>query len=465
MENFDLIVIGSGPGGYVAAVKAAQLGLKTALIEKYPKLGGTCLNVGCIPSKALLDSSERFYEASTKYKERGIKLSAPPKLDWSQMLQHKQKVVTENNSGINYLMKKNKISVFTGEASFISPNEVKIAKSKQQLTAPRIIIATGSKPATIPQIKLDGKRIITSTEALSLEKFPKSMVIVGGGVIGIEMGSIYARLGCEVHIIEALPRILANMDASLSKGLSASLKKLGIKFYLGHKLSSLTATAKQVKLSATSSSGQTVSLTAEYCLIATGRKPHTAGLNLDKIGIKQDKRGFILVDEKLETSQPGVFAIGDVIGGLMLAHKAEEEAVFVVEKMLGQSPQLNHKLIPNVVYTWPEVASVGLSEEECKEQNLAVKIGSFPFMALGRARASEEREGLVKIISDQKTDEVLGAHIVGARASDLIMEIAIAMSFRASAEDIARISHPHPTFSEALKEAAALAWEKRTIHL
>ncbi|MBL0690979.1 MAG: dihydrolipoyl dehydrogenase [SAR324 cluster bacterium] len=470
MQKFDVIVIGSGPGGYVTAIRASQLGKTTAIIEKYPVLGGTCLNVGCIPSKALLDSSEKYHEAKTKFSKHGINTTGLT-LDWAKMLSRKDRVIATNNSGIDYLMKKNKVAVFKGAASFISKNQIKIKGSKDDtiITGKNIIIATGSKPSSIKGVTLDKKRIITSTEALSLKKMPKELLVIGGGVIGLELGSVYARLGVKVKVIEFFDRILANFDTSISKEMTSSLKKLGIEFYLSHKVLSanpiVNKKSDKVEVVALDAHDKKITFLADYCLVAVGRKANTSGLDLDKVGIETNPQGFIKVDKSLKTSIDGVFAIGDVIGGVMLAHKAEEEGVYVMERLVGQLPHINYELIPNVVYTWPEVASIGLTEKQCLDQGLSIKVGNFPFSALGRARASDDIEGFVKMIADAKSDEVLGVHIVGARASDLIMEVAVAMEYKASAEDIARTCHAHPTFSEAIKEAALATWNNQPLHL
>lgn len=465
MEKFDVAVIGSGPGGYVAAIRAAQLGLKTALIEKYNTLGGTCLNVGCIPSKALLDSSEHYHNAAKNFKEHGINISGLSP-DFAQMVARKNKVVEVTCGGIDFLMKKNKVTVFHGKGSFQDKNTINISAEggESQIQAEKVIIATGSKPASLPFITIDKKRIITSTEALSLPELPKSMVVIGGGVIGLELGSVYARLGTEVSVIEYLDSIIPGMDDDLGKELQRSLKKIGIKFFLSHKVSGATATENNVKVTALNKKGEEVAFEADYCLVAIGRKPYTDGLGLDKIGIKTNEKGQIPVDEHLQTSIPGIYAIGDVIQGAMLAHKAEEEGTFVAETIAGQKPHINYLLIPGVVYTWPEAAGVGYTEKQLKESGRAYKAGSFPMRALGRARASGDIDGLVKILADKETDEILGVHMIGARAADMIAEAVVAMEFRASAEDIARTSHAHPTFTEAIKEAALAATANRSIH-
>ena len=467
--KYDLIVIGSGPGGYVAAIRAAQLGMRTALVEKYKTMGGTCLNVGCIPSKALLDSSEHYHNADKKFKDHGIEVE-DLKVNFPKMIQRKDQVVSQTCSGVEYLMKKNKIDTVIGTAFFIDENNLKVSgdattDAERQLQADKFIIATGSKPTSLPFISLDKERIITSTEALSLHKIPKKLCIIGAGVIGLELGSVYARLGTEVEILEYADRIAPTMDATVSKELQKLLRKLGIKFFLSHKVTGAKRFDSGVRVSAESSKGESLSFEADYCLVCVGRSPYTEGLGLENTKVKLSDKGFIQVDQTCKTEAENIYAIGDVIGGAMLAHKASEEAVFVVETMVGQKPFINHNLIPNVIYTWPEVASVGKTEEELKRSGVSYQKGSFPMKALGRSRASMDTEGLVKILVDKDTDEVLGAHIIGARAADLIAEMVVAMEYKASAEDIARISHAHPTYAEAIKEAALDATEKRPLHI
>ncbi len=466
--QYDLVVIGSGPGGYVAAIRAAQLGLKTAIVERYSVLGGTCLNVGCIPSKALLDSSEHYHAAKDKFAEHGIKVSSLS-ADMEQMVKRKNNVVEQTTQGIDFLMKKNKIDVFHGHGSFVSAKRILIRPDKgekKELEAKHVIIATGSKPITPEAFHYDKKRVITSTEALNITKVPKRMVIVGGGVIGLELGSVFARLGTQIEVIEYLDRIIAGMDHDCSRELTRSLKKLGFTFHLRHIVTSVKSTKTKVKIDVQKrDSDETFQLEADYCLIAIGRRPFTEGLGLDKTKIKLDEKGRIEVDEHLETEEKGVFAIGDVIKGDMLAHKAEEEGIFVVEHIAGQRPHVNYNLIPGVVYTWPEVAAVGQTEEQLNQSDIPYKVGKFPYKALGRARASMDTEGMVKILADQETDEILGVHLVGARAADLIAEAVALMEFRASAEDVARMSHAHPTYSEAVREAALMATEDRPIHI
>lgn len=466
MEKYDVIVIGSGPGGYVAAIRAAQLGKKTAIIEKYPTMGGTCLNVGCIPSKALLDSSENYYNTVNSIQDHGITVK-DIKVDLGRIIERKGEVVKANTSGIEYLMKKNKITTYEGVASFEDTKKVAIALTdgkKTTIEGANIIIATGSKPSSLPFIKIDKKRVITSTEALNLEKIPKSLLVIGAGAIGLELGSVYARLGTEVTVVEYMDRVLPAMDQDLSKELQRVLRKQGLKFNLSHQLTEVKASKSKVTIKALDKKEKEVELEAEYCLVAVGRRPYTDGLGLEKIGIELNKQGQIPVNEYLETSVKGIYAIGDVIKGAMLAHKAEDEGVFVAEVIAGQKPSINYKLIPGVVYTWPEVAGVGYTEQELKKEGRAYKTGSFPFRALGRSRASGDIDGVAKVIADKDTDELLGIHIIGARAADLIAEAVVALEYRASAEDIARMSHAHPTYSEAIKEACLAATDDRSIH-
>lgn len=464
--QYNVTVIGSGPGGYVAAIRCAQLGFKTAIIEKYDTLGGTCLNVGCIPSKALLDSSEHFINAKDHFKEHGIDI-ATPKVNIKQMIKRKGDVVKQNVDGIAYLMKKNKIDVLTGLGSFVDKNTIKITGKdgkESTVTTERVIIATGSKPTPLPFAPFDKKRIISSTEALELKEVPKHLIVVGGGVIGMELGSVYARLGAKVTVVEFLDSLIPTMDGTMGKELLKVTKKLGMQFYLGHKVTSMENKGKEVVLTAEDKSGKSVELKGDYCLVSIGRRPYTDGLSLDKVGIELD-RGKIPVDDHLKTKVDNIYAIGDVVRGAMLAHKAEEEGVMVAEQMAGQKPHINYLLIPGVVYTWPEVASVGHTEEQLKESGRAYKTGSFPYKALGRARASMDVDGLVKILADKQTDEILGVHIIGARAADMIAAGVTAMEFRASAEDVSRMSHAHPTYMEAVKEACLAATANRPIHM
>lgn len=465
--QYNVIVIGSGPGGYVAAIRCAQLGMKTAIIEKYSTLGGTCLNVGCIPSKALLDSSEHFHNAAHTFKEHGIDISEP-KANIKQMITRKAGVVKANVDGITFLMKKNKIDVHTGVGSFVDKNTIEVTAAdgkKTSLTTDNVIIATGSKPTPLPFAPFDKKRIISSTEALELQEIPKHLIIVGGGVIGMELGSVYARIGSKVSVVEFLDSLIPTMDGTMGKELQKSTKKLGMDFYLGHKVTAVENKGKEVVLKAEpKNGGAAIELNGDYCLVSVGRRPYTEGLGLEKVGIELD-RGKIVVDDHLKTKADNIFAIGDVIRGAMLAHKAEEEGVYVAERLAGQKPHINYLLIPGVVYTWPEVASVGFTEEQLKEQGRAYKVGSFPYKALGRARASMDLDGLVKILADKNTDEILGAHIIGARAADMIAAGVVAMEYRASAEDVSRMSHAHPTYMEAFKEACLAATANRPIHL
>jgi dihydrolipoamide dehydrogenase len=466
MSNYDVVIIGSGPGGYVGAIRCAQLGFKTALIEKYDTLGGTCLNVGCIPSKALLDSSEHYHNALHNFKEHGIDLKEL-KANLSQMIARKSEVVSQTCNGIKFLMDKNKIDVHYGIGSLKNSTTV-IVKGKdgeKELVAKNIILATGSKPNYFPGMEPDKKRIITSTEALNLTEIPKRMLVIGGGVIGLELGSVYGRLGSEIEVVEFAPTIIPSMDGTMSKELTKVLKKEGFKFHLEHRVQKVVNTGKGVKLTALNKKNEEVTLEADYCLVAVGRKPFTEGLGLENAGVKLNQRGQIEVDDHLRTNVPNIYAIGDVVRGAMLAHKAEEEGVFVAEQLAGQKPHLNYNLIPGVVYTWPEVASVGKTEEELKAENTPIKIGQFPIKALGRARASMDTMGIIKVIAHAETDEVLGVHMIAPRAADLIMEAVTAMEYRASAEDIARICHPHPTYSEGVKEAALAATDNRALHI
>ena len=463
--NYDVTVIGSGPGGYVAAIRSAQLGFKTALIEKYNTLGGTCLNVGCIPSKALLDSTEHFHNAETNFKEHGINITGV-KPDLAQMIKRKGEVVEQTTQGIDFLMKKNKIDVLHGVGSFVDKNTIKVSGDKEQtITTDKVIIATGSKPSSLPFITIDKKRVITSTEALELKEIPKHLVVIGGGVIGLELGSVYARLGSKVSVVEYMDSIIPTMDATLGRELKKVLGKIGFEFYLNHKVTEVKGTAKTVTVKAESPKGETIELKGDYCLVSVGRKPYTEGIGLDKVGITTDKAGRIEVNESLQTNVPNIFAIGDVVKGAMLAHKAEEEGIFVAEIIAGQKPHIHYNLIPGVVYTWPEVAAVGYTEQQLKEQGRAFKTGSFPFRALGRARASMDIDGQVKVLADKETDEILGIHIIGARAADMIASAVTAMEYRASAEDVSRISHAHPTYMEAVKEACLAASDNRAIHM
>ena len=467
MSQFDVTIIGSGPGGYVAAIRCAQLGFKTAIIEKYSTLGGTCLNVGCIPSKALLASSHH-YEELQHFADHGIEVSGEVKVNLEKMIARKQAVVDQTSGGVKYLMDKNKVTVFEGVGSFESATSVKVTKadgSSEVIESKNIIIATGSKPSSLPFIKLDKDRIITSTEALKLKEVPKHLVIIGGGVIGIELGQVYLRLGAQVSVVEFMDRIIPGMDASLSKELTKVLKKQGMKFYTSHKVQSVDRAGDVVTVKAENAKGEIITLEGDYSLVSVGRRPYTDGLNAEKAGVKVTERGMIEVNDHLQTSASNIYAIGDVVRGAMLAHKAEEEGVMVAEILAGQKPHIDYNLIPGVVYTWPEVAAVGKTEEQLKAAGIDFKAGSFPFKALGRARAGGDTDGFVKILADAKTDEVLGVHMIGARCADLIAEAVTAMEFRASAEDISRMSHAHPTFAEAIKEAALAATGNRALHV
>ena len=465
MSKYDVAVIGSGPGGYVAAIRCAQLGLKTAIIEKYNTLGGTCLNVGCIPSKALLDSSHHYYDANKHFATHGIEVSEI-KVNFKQMINRKNEVVSQTSGGINYLMEKNNIDMFQGIGSFEDATHINISKedgSIEKIEAEKTIIATGSKPSSLPFIKLDKERVITSTEALNLAEIPKHLIVIGGGVIGLELGSVYKRLGADVSVIEFMPTITPGMDSMLSKELQKTLKKQGIKFYTSHKVTSVVNNGDEVIVTADNKKGIPTEFKGDYTLISVGRKPYTEGLGLDKIGITVTNNGQIETNEHLQTNVANIYAIGDVVKGAMLAHKAEEEGTMVAELIAGQKPHINYNLIPSVVYTWPEVATVGKTEEQLKEAGVNYKSGSFAMRALGRARASMDLDGQIKVLADAKTDEILGVHMIGARAADMIAEAVIAMEFRASSEDIARSSHAHPTFTEAFKEAC-LAVNDRAIH-
>jgi dihydrolipoamide dehydrogenase len=467
MDSFDVVVIGSGPGGYVSAIRCAQLGMKTAIIEKYSTMGGTCLNVGCIPSKALLDSSHHFEEASKNFSNHGININGEISLDFSKMISRKNDVVTQTTKGIEFLMKKNNIKVYNGFGSFVDKNKVKIKSSDKEIVieSKNIIIATGSKPASLPFIKLDKERVITSTEALNLKEIPKHLIIIGGGVIGLELGQVYKRLGAEVSIVEYMDKIIPTMDSGLSKELTKVFKKQKLKIHTSHKVTSVERVNDNVRVMAEDKNGKLIEFNGDYCLLSIGRSAYTDGLNLESIGLKTNDKGQIQVNDHLQTKHSNIYAIGDVVKGAMLAHKAEEEGVLVAEIISGQKPHIDYNLIPGVVYTWPEVASVGKTEDYLKENNIEYKVGQFPMRALGRSRASSDLDGFVKILADKNTDEIIGVHMIGARCADLISEAVIAMEYRASAEDIARISHAHPTYSEAIKEAALAATENRALHI
>ena len=466
MKSYDVTVIGSGPGGYVAAIRCAQLGLKTALVEKYNTLGGTCLNVGCIPSKALLDSSHHYEDAVKHFDTHGIEIPGEIKVNLEKMIARKQAVVDQTTGGIDFLMKKNKIDVFHGLGSFKDATHITISKedkSAEEIESKNTIIATGSKPSNLPFIELDKERIITSTEALKLKEIPKHMVVIGGGVIGLELGQVYKRLGAEVTVVEYMDRIIPTMDAALSKELNKVLKKQKFKINVSHKVKAVSRNGNEVVVLADDKKGNEVEIKGDYCLVSVGRSAYTDGLGLDAAGVKANERGQVDVNDNLQTNIPNIYAIGDVVRGAMLAHKAEEEGTMAAEIIAGQKPHIDYNLIPGVVYTWPEVASVGKTEAELKDAGVDYKMGSFPMRALGRARASMDIDGLVKVLADAKTDEILGVHIIGARAADMIAEAVVAMEFRASSEDVARMSHAHPTFTEAIKEAC-LAVDGRALH-
>ncbi|MDT0676215.1 dihydrolipoyl dehydrogenase [Autumnicola musiva] len=468
MSKYDVAVIGSGPGGYVAAIRCAQLGMKTAIIEKYSTLGGTCLNVGCIPSKALLDSSHHYHDAVAHFEEHGIEIPGDIKVNLEQMMKRKSSVVSQTCDGVKFLMDKNKIDVIQGVGSFEDKTHIKVETSEgesQTIEAKNTIIATGSKPSNLPFIELDKERVITSTEALKLKEIPKHMIVIGGGVIGLELGQVYRRLGAEVTVVEFLDRIIPTMDSALSKELTKVLKKQGVKFHVSTKVKSVERKGDEVIIKADDKKDKEIEIKGDYCLVSVGRRPFTDGLNAEAAGVEIDNKGRIKVDEHLKTAADNIYAIGDVVRGVMLAHKAEEEGTFVAETLAGQKPHIDYNLIPGVVYTWPEVASVGKSEEDLKEEGIKYKSGKFPMRALGRSRASGDLDGLVKILADEKTDEVLGVHMIGARTADLIAEAVTAMEYRASAEDISRMSHAHPTFAEAVKEAALAATDNRALHV
>ena len=466
MKSYDVAIIGSGPGGYVAAIRCAQLGMKTAIIEKYATLGGTCLNVGCIPSKALLDSSHHYEDAVKHFEAHGIEIPGEIKVNLEKMIGRKQAVVDQTTGGIDFLMTKNKIDVYHGMGAFKDATHITITgDTNEEIEAKHSIIATGSKPTTLPFATVDKERIITSTEALKLKEIPKHLIIIGGGVIGLELGQVYKRLGSDVTVIEYMDRIIPTMDAGLSKELNKVFRKQKFNINVSHKVTQVERHGNEVTVKAENKKGELIEFKGDYCLVSVGRSPFTAGLNAESAGVKLTDRGQVEVNGQLQTTATNIYAIGDVVKGAMLAHKAEEEGVFVAETIAGQKPHIDYNLIPGVVYTWPEVASVGKTEEQLKEQGIAYKTGQFPMRALGRSRASMDLDGFVKILADQTTDEVLGVHMIGARCADLIAEAVVAMEFRASAEDISRMSHAHPTFAEAIKEAALAATEDRALHI
>ena len=463
-EKFDAIVIGGGPGGYVCAIRLAQLGKKTACVEYRGTLGGTCLNIGCIPSKNLLNLSENFQKAKN-FSKVGIEIS-DIKLNLDKMMKNKDKAVTVLTKGVEFLFKKNKVSYFKGFGSFVSDKKIKIKSSdskESEIEGENIIIATGSEPSKMPNINFDEERIVSSTGALSLKKVPKKMIVIGGGYIGLEMGSVWSRLGSDVHVIEFLDHITPGMDKEISNEFMKILKKQNIKFHMSTKVEKITKKGEIVEIETSNSKGEKSSHDCDVALISIGRKAFTNNLNLEKIKLKTDEKGRVKVDKNFKTDKKNIFAIGDVIQGPMLAHKAEEEGIAVAEIIAGQSGHVNYDLIPGVIYTSPEVATIGKTEEQLKKQNISYKIGKFPFMANSRAKAIDEPEGFVKILADNSTDKVLGVHIIGPHAGEMIAEMAVAMEFGASSEDIARTCHAHPTFSEAIKEAA-LSVDKRQIH-
>ncbi len=465
--SYDLVVIGTGPGGYVCAIRAAQLGLKTAVVERRATHGGTCLNIGCIPSKALLHASELFEEAAHKFAKMGIGIGAP-KLDLAAMMKFKDEGVDGNVKGVEFLLKKNKIDALRGHGRIVAPGQVEVTgeDGKAQTVETRaIVIATGSDVAKLKGIEIDEKRIVSSTGALTLPAVPKKLLVIGAGVIGLELGSVWRRLGAEVTVVEFLDRILPGMDLEVAKQFQRILQRQGLTFKLASKVTGVDASGKRLKATVEPAAGGAAeTIEADVVLVAVGRVPYTEGLGLKEAGVAMDNRGQIVIDEHFKTNVAGIYAIGDVVAGPMLAHKAEDEGVAVAEVIAGQAGHVNYDVIPNVVYTYPEVASVGKSEEDLKEAGIAYNVGKFPFTANGRAKVNHQAEGFVKILADAKTDRVLGVHILGPDAGNMIAEAAVAMEFGASAEDIARTCHAHPTLSEAVKEAA-LAAGGRAIHI
>ena len=464
-DQFDVLIIGTGPGGYVCAIRAAQLGLKVAVAEKRASHGGTCLNVGCIPSKALLHASELYHEANHSFSKMGI--IASPKIDVKQMQAFKQEAIDGNTKGIDFLFKKNKVSVFRGSARIVKAGEAEITSDDgkiEKVSAKAIIIATGSQVAPLRGIEVDEKIVVSSTGALEFEKVPGHLVVVGAGVIGLELGSVWARLGAKVTVVEYLDRILPGMDADIAKNFQRILGKQGFAFKLGSKVTGVETTKSGAKVRIEpAQGGDSEIIAADKVLVAVGRVPFTQGLGLAEAGVAQDERGRVVIDDHFATNVPGIYAIGDVVRGPMLAHKAEDEGIALAERLAGQAGHVNYDVIPGVVYTYPEVAAVGRTEEELKAQGIAYKVGKFPFMANGRAKANQQAEGFVKVLADATSDRVLGAHIIGPQAGELIHEVAVLMEFGGSSEDLARTCHAHPTLSEAVKEAA-LAVEARAIH-
>ena len=468
MDNHDLLVIGAGPGGYVAAIRAAQLGMKVACIDKRVELGGTCLNVGCIPSKTLLESSEHYYQMKHRSALHGIQVDGNVSVDLPKMMKRKDEVIKSTVQGIQYLINKNKITFYQGEAAFVNNKTVEIKnKKKQTITvgAKSILIATGSAPIPLSFLPFDEKYILSSTGALSLSSVPEDLILIGGGVIGVEIGSIYARLGTKVTVIEYTDRIIPALDSDLGKELETSLKKLGFQYHFNSLVKAGEVKKNKKVTLSVEKDGQIIELESEVALVCVGRKPYTESLNLKAIGVEMDEKGFIPIDDAFKTSAANVYAIGDVVRGPMLAHKASEEGFTCVEIIAGKKSNINYKTIPSVVYTWPEVACVGRSEQDLKREGIAYKKGVFPFKASGRARAAAEDEGFVKILTDKNTDEVLGIHMIGPRASDMIGNAVLAMEYRATGEDLALIPYAHPTYLEAVKEAALMATDGRAIHL